>query len=288
MTMRGFGLLSVGVHIAALLVGQFGLHRLFVERDVAAQIIPVEIVRVSAETVAPPVPEVAVSLPAPPPPPERQLAAVAPPPDVPVPPEPDPPAPPEPDIVAAPPEPVAEPQVVSEAPEPAVPAAAARARPRVKPTPPVRREFANVLKDLAMEDRPALPQLPLAQTLEPLLTEPVSAPTPSRLATVGEIDALAALVRRQIEPCWKPPIGAVEARDLIVRVLVRLDRGGFVREAQILDATRMALNPFYEAAADSARRAVLNDRCHPLSLPLERYELWKVIELTFNPSEMLG
>lgn len=281
MTMRSIVLLSVGVHVAALLFGQFGLQQLFIHREVAAQIIPVEIVRVSSKTVAPPAePESLPEPPTPPAPPEQQVAAAdPPPPPEPLPPEPEPPAPPEPDIVAAPPEPVAQLE-----PPPVV-----KARPKAKPQPPVRRQFANVLNDLAVIEQPPLPQLPVSQTLAPLPSDPVHvAPATSRVASVAEVDALAAIVRRQIEPCWNPPIGAVEAGDLIVRLLVRVDRAGYVREAQILGAGRMALNPFFEAAADSARRAVLNDRCRPLSLPLDRYELWKELELTFNPSDMLG
>ena len=286
MTMRSIVLLSVGVHVAALLFGQLGLDQLFIEREVAAQIIPVEIVRVSSKTVAPPPdePESLPEPPTPPAPPEQQVAAAnPPPPPEPLPPEPtvapEPAAPPEPDIVAAPPEPAPQPE----------PPAVVKARPKAKPQPPVRRQFVNVLKDFAVIEQPPLPQLPVSQTLEPRPSDraPVT-PATSRVATVAEVDALAAIVRRQIEPCWNPPIGAVEAEDLIVRLLVRVDRAGYVREAQILGAGRLALNPFFEAAADSARRAVLNDRCRPLSLPLDRYELWKELELTFNPSDMLG
>jgi hypothetical protein len=46
-------------------------------------------------------------------------------------------------------------------------------------------------------------------------------------------------------------------------------------------------DPFYRAAAESALRAVLNPQCSPLKLPPDKYEQWKILELTFNPKDLL-
>jgi len=113
-------------------------------------------------------------------------------------------------------------------------------------------------------------------------------PQPVEQATATEIDALRTLIRRQIEPCWNPPVGAQYAEDLVVSIRVWVDPDGTVRRAEIVNGGLMALDSFYEAAADSARRAVLNPRCNPLELPRDRYKLWRQMELTFNPQEMLG
>jgi hypothetical protein len=157
------------------------------------------------------------------------------------------------------------------------------AEPESKPEPSTRRDLTSVLKDLAKEPQETLPEAPTRQR------EVASRPKAvDERPTIAEIDALRAMIRQQIEPCWNPPIGAVEAEDLSVRLLVRVDPSGRVRQARVLDTLSMALNPFFEAAADSARRAVLNDRCNPLQLPSDKYHLWKELELTFNPREMLG
>ncbi len=109
-----------------------------------------------------------------------------------------------------------------------------------------------------------------------------------RAPTIAEIDALRLSIRDQIRKCWNPPIGAASAEDLLVRVFLRLDPTGRVREAHILDSGRMAADSFFRAAAESARRAALNDRCNPLELPIDKYETWKELEISFDPRELLG
>ena len=102
--------------------------------------------------------------------------------------------------------------------------------------------------------------------------------------TISEID----LVRRQIERCWNVPAGAREADNLIVRIQVEMNSDGTPRTAVVVDRNKMGSNSFYRAAAESARRAVLNPRCHPFKLPLEKYSHWKTMTLVFNPKEMFG
>ena len=107
-------------------------------------------------------------------------------------------------------------------------------------------------------------------------------------ASITEIERLRQMIRRQIEPCWSPPIGAVEAENLAVTIFIRVDRSGIVREARVIDAPAMALNTYVQAAADAARRAVLNPRCQPFQLPQKHYDLWKEIRFNFDPREALG
>ncbi len=95
----------------------------------------------------------------------------------------------------------------------------------------------------------------------------------------SEMDAL----RRQIARCWNPPVGAVGADDLVVRVQMDLAEDGSLRGgAQVINSSG---NPAFQAAADSALRAVR--RCAPYSLPFEKYAAWQDVIVNFDPREML-
>ncbi|MBV6658991.1 MAG: cell envelope integrity protein TolA, partial [Devosiaceae bacterium] len=95
----------------------------------------------------------------------------------------------------------------------------------------------------------------------------------------SEMDAL----RRQIARCWNPPVGAVGAADLVVRVQMDLAENGSLRSrAQVINSSG---NPSFQAAADSALRAVR--RCAPYSLPFEKYAAWQNVIVNFDPREML-
>ena len=100
--------------------------------------------------------------------------------------------------------------------------------------------------------------------------------------TASEIDA----VRRQIERCWNLPGGGKEAGNLVVSIRVEMNVDGTPRSAVVVNSGQMQGNPYYQAVADSARRAVLNPRCHPFKLPPEKYDHWRAMTLIFNPKEM--
>jgi outer membrane biosynthesis protein TonB len=102
--------------------------------------------------------------------------------------------------------------------------------------------------------------------------------------TMSEIEA----VRRQIERCWNLPAGAKDAENLIVSIRVEMNIDGTPRTAVATDQGRMRSDPFYRAAAESAVRAVLNPRCHPFTLPREKFKRWQTMTLVFNPKEMFG
>lgn len=95
----------------------------------------------------------------------------------------------------------------------------------------------------------------------------------------SEMDAL----RRQIARCWNPPIGAAGASDLVVRVQMNLAENGALQgAARVINSSG---NPAFQAAADSALRAVR--RCAPYSLPFEKYAAWADVIVNFDPREML-
>ena len=255
-----------------------------------------------AEKTNPPPPPPRVEAPKPEPkpePPKVEQAATPPPPPPPPQTRPEPPAPPPPKPAEAEPEPIPapkprpEPPKVAEAPPPPPPET--KVVPRAKPTPPqptpppAERSPTfdpNRLSALLNKapQKPAEKQ-PTPPTNAPAASRPVpqhNMPTdPGQPMTISEVDA----IRQQYERCWSPPVGARDAGNLIVRVRVQLNPDGSLNGAPTLLEQRS--DSFWVAAADSVRRAVI--RCSPLqNLPPTKFERWKVIDLTFNPKEMLG
>lgn len=94
----------------------------------------------------------------------------------------------------------------------------------------------------------------------------------------NELDAL----RAQLQACWNPPIGLAEAKELVVAVRIQFNRDGSLSA----DPTVMnrSANPLFQVAAETARRAVL--RCQPYRLPVAKYDVWKDVEVNFDPREM--
>lgn len=214
-----------------------------------------------------------------------------------------PPPPPEPE-----PEPTPEPEPAPE-PEP-TPVAEPEPAPAQEPAPEQRAQFtapAPVARpDIAPTPRPTpQPQQPAEQPsqetefstddIQALLNRDenqggggASDQTPATLgapegrdATLSEseMDAL----RRQIARCWNPPVGSVGAADLVVRVQMNLAEDGSLRgNAAVVNSSG---NPAFQAAADSALRAVR--RCAPYSLPFEKYSAWQDVIVNFDPREML-
>lgn len=95
------------------------------------------------------------------------------------------------------------------------------------------------------------------------------------------------MVREQISRCWNVPAGARDAKDLVVEIRVVVGPDGNVRQATIVDQGRAASDPFYRAAAESARRAFFNPECRPLRLPPDKYAIWKDMVVDFSPKDIL-
>lgn len=96
--------------------------------------------------------------------------------------------------------------------------------------------------------------------------------------TQSEIDAL----RAQIQACWNPPVGAEEAEKLIVRLRIQFRPDGTLsRDPELLNKGGTT---YFRIAAEAAMRAVL--RCQPYTLPAHKYDVWKDVEVTFDPRDM--
>lgn len=109
------------------------------------------------------------------------------------------------------------------------------------------------------------------------------APSLSTRLTITEEDML----RRQISQCWNMPIGAKDAQNLIVEIMIDVNPDRTVQHAEIVDQTRLATDSYFRAAAESALRALKSPKCTPLELPPDKYEEWKHIDFTFDPRDML-
>jgi outer membrane biosynthesis protein TonB len=300
--------LSVALHVVLGSLFIFGLPRLFAPPPPEDMPVAVELVTIAPETratrpnpntprpnakpevpvadtpVATPEPEPPVPTPAPPP------SAEAPPP------APEPPKLPEPKP-AAPPPLLKPPEPKPEPPKPTEKAEAPRPKEKPEPSQQMAKneskadqkkydpsQFEALLKNLAMQPTvpspDAPPQKPHLASARP--SSQPRAPLGSQI-TASEVD----LVRQQIARCWNVPAGARDAKDLVVEVRVAVDPDGSVRQATIVDQARLGSDPFFRAAAESARRAFFNPLCRPLHLPPDKYAIWKDLVVDFSPKDIL-
>ena len=118
--------------------------------------------------------------------------------------------------------------------------------------------------------------------LEVLKEKHYQAPRIESMMSPSELDA----IRRQIEACWNLPAGARDVANMVVVIRTVMNPDGRVRSASIVDSGRANRDHFYRSMAESALRAVLNPRCQPLRLPLEKFDVWRVMVLNFDPREM--
>ena len=164
------------------------------------------------------------------------------------------------------------------------------------PAPPVPRQ--------RPKPEPPQPQFSVDSVLALLESRapPKAAPTPPPQAQIADapqkglgaqtastLDLRDALLS-QIRECWNVPVGAPTPEKLIVQVRVFLARDGSLAQPPLLEPqTRAAAasNPYMRTAAEAALRAV--NVCEPYKLlPPDRYDSWREIVMTFDPSRMIG
>ena len=318
--MRGSLLVSATLHAALVALAWFGLPYLQPEPPELDEVIFVQLSDLAEVTNLPPEPREAAPEPAParpappppkpepPPPPKPEPPAPAPEPEPPAPaPEPEPPAPvPEPPAHEAPaqepPAPLPATRVRPQPPQ--VPAATAarehpqlatprpRLRPKsVAPTRPKPRErsFENVLTDLKRPKTPPSTQegSSLADVLD-RTTRLGSDPDfdPAKRITQSEISR----VRQQIAACWNIGVagaGAENAEILAVEVSILMNPDRTVRDARVVDETRMAGDTAFRIAAERALRAIRHPDCRVLELPDDKYEVWKAFTFNFDPRRLM-
>jgi len=101
--------------------------------------------------------------------------------------------------------------------------------------------------------------------------------------TSGEKDGL----RLAVQKCWNVGSLSSDAMRVTVTVGVSLGRDGKILAGSVhmissTDATNAASNQAYEAA----RRAIIRCGAKGFDLPVEKYDHWRDIEMTFNPEKM--
>ncbi|MER2519115.1 MAG: hypothetical protein ABTQ34_00305 [Bdellovibrionales bacterium] len=267
--LKTFLAVSAGLHLLFMLSFYIGLPVFFPPITPPHQPVPFEIVEIAEITnTRIKEPEQQEQPPTPPPPPPQPKAEPTPPPQ---PPQPKPPEP--------------EPMPDAESLKP-------MKKPIVKPEEPKPQQeaFSKLLRNLETSKVPPVPKAPQTQekpdpkSTSAIVTPPNSqAPALSDRLTISQEDAL----RRQISQCWNMPIGARDAQNLIVEVVIDVNPDRTVQHIEVVDKMRLATDSFFRAAAESAVRAINNPKCSPLELPLEQYEQWKVIHFTFDPRDML-
>jgi outer membrane biosynthesis protein TonB len=141
----------------------------------------------------------------------------------------------------------------------------------------------NLLKDLAKKKDQPKPDAPAEEKPKADAAPSPATPNLADRLTISEED----LLRRQISQCWNMPIGAKDAGNLVVELVIDVNADRTVARAEIVDKGRMSSDTYFRAAAEAALRAVNNPRCSPLMLPEGKYEQWKRIRFSFDPRDML-
>jgi len=141
-----------------------------------------------------------------------------------------------------------------------------------------------LLKNLVdVKDEPKTkeqPKLNLDETVPPEEGRPV--PLGQRM-TMTQMEAL----RAQLEGCWtKMPAGAKNAENLAVDVHMTISRDRRVQSFRIIDQGRYNSDSFFRAVADSVKWAISDPNCSQLEVPPDKYDTWKSITITFDPSEV--
>ena len=95
----------------------------------------------------------------------------------------------------------------------------------------------------------------------------------------SEIDAL----RSRLMQLWNPPAGASNPEEMVVRVRIKLGRDRKLSAPPLVMTS--GRGSLFEAARDGAIRALFQGQPYEM-LKLENYELWKEMEITFDPREL--
>ena len=88
-----------------------------------------------------------------------------------------------------------------------------------------------------------------------------------------ERDAMQRQVIKQVTPCWNINPGSKGAASLAVVIRMQM-KSRWNSTVSLKSKTKRAIlvSPFYQSAADAAKRAVLNPRCNPIKLPPNKYQ----------------
>ncbi len=97
--------------------------------------------------------------------------------------------------------------------------------------------------------------------------------------SANELDAM----RARLMQLWSPPAGVQNPEQLVVRVRIQLTREGKLASNPVV--VSRGSGTLYDAARESALRAVYRGQPFDMLSPAN-YEIWKDVEITFDPREM--
>jgi hypothetical protein len=155
--------------------------------------------------------------------------------------------------------------------------------------------FGLVLSGSALSQTPVPPKGNVDKLINDILNDPdkrkpSTAPTQPRMAPVEPRAAPAAspengpinveALRQTIRPCWNTEAAKTP---FIVTITVRMNRDARPLQAIPRDNATYDSDPNYRTVADAALRAIMNPRCQPWPLPLDRYEGWQTLTFNFDP-----
>jgi len=100
--------------------------------------------------------------------------------------------------------------------------------------------------------------------------------------SLSELDAL----RQKLASLWNPPAGAKNVQELISVFRIKLRPDGTIMPGYPQLVSTGASTAIALAARESAARAINRGQPYDM-LKSEHYELWKDIEITFDPRDML-
>lgn len=303
-------LYSFLLHVVVFLLLFFGIPWFPKEQPESMHAIPVEVMTIAEETMAPkptvtPVkeePKIEEKKPEPQPEPEKQTPPPSPAPEPEPQPQPEeptpapvaPPEPPKPEPLPTP-DPAPKPEIKEPAPEP-----------QAKPVPPKPKEKDKPKKQEKPKDKKPEKKKKedsfdsILKNLEDLKqkvdddsdasTDP-DAPAPARQVgkvgdalTISEIDLLGSHFKK----CWSIPAGAQGAEGLVIPIRLSVTSNGMVKDAEIVDKGRFGSDPYYRSAAEAALRAAKDPRCAKLPLSSEKIKKYSSIKLNFDPRLLLG
>lgn len=103
----------------------------------------------------------------------------------------------------------------------------------------------------------------------------------SKQLSLSELDAL----RQRLMQLWSIPAGVRDPEELVVVFRIRLKPDGRLLEGPWPQLVSSGKTPAAIAARESAARAINRGQPYDMLRP-ETYELWKDIEITFDPRDM--
>lgn len=135
----------------------------------------------------------------------------------------------------------------------------------------------SVLKDLENPDK----EFKKAQEETEAKQEEVFTEKVAPVMTISELK----LFEQQMYKCLNLNAGVANLKDLKPVIYIEVNPDRTVKNSKIVNSEKL-VDPSFRTAAEAAMRAVNNPDCSPLLLPVDKYDLWKEINFTFDFSWM--